>query len=56
MKSNTNLQSNSSIQVEGDTLIDEEFMHIYRTMHTFFYIDIDGNSQYSLEEQSIEGV
>ena len=36
--------------------IDEAFMHIYQTMHSLFYVDLENTTQYTSEELSIEGV
>lgn len=46
----------NDFEVSDAELIDQEYMHIYRTMHALFYIDCDGSSPYTPEELSIEGV
>lgn len=45
----------SYIELDAER-IDEKYMHIYRTMHALFHIDLEGDSAYTLEELSIEGV
>lgn len=47
-----------NMQITDDDAIDEEYMHIYRTMHTTFHLALDERetSPYSPEELAIEVV
>ena len=43
-------------QANEADLLDEEYIHLYQTVHSLFYMELENNTQYTAEELSIEGV